>query len=103
MVIGLCSLPASLIVGLLWESFGMFAPLYFPPLPDPDPFLASSFRHKTIELLLNLTNLLIKNYNLHQGEKPKKTKYETRSKEMVETCTIRKILAFLDTYLSPVR
>jgi hypothetical protein len=30
MVIGLCSLLASLIVGLLWESFGMFAPLYFP-------------------------------------------------------------------------
>jgi hypothetical protein len=44
----------------------------FPLLPDPDLFLTSSFRHKTIELLLNLTNLLIKNYNLHQGEKPKK-------------------------------
>ena len=80
----------------------MFAHLYFPPLPDPDPFLASSFRHKTIELLLNLTNLLVKNYNLHGG-KAKRTKHETRSKEMVETCTIRKILAFLDKNLGPVR
>ena len=29
MVIGLCALPASLIAGLLWESFGSNAPFYF--------------------------------------------------------------------------
>jgi len=28
MVIGLCSLPASFIAGLLWDSFGLFAPFY---------------------------------------------------------------------------
>jgi MFS family permease len=29
MIIGLCALPASLIAGLLWESFGTRAPFYF--------------------------------------------------------------------------
>lgn len=29
MIIGLCALPASFIAGVLWESFGMFAPFYF--------------------------------------------------------------------------
>lgn len=29
MVTGLCALPASLTAGLLWESFGIFAPFYF--------------------------------------------------------------------------
>ena len=28
MVVGVCALPASLIAGLLWESFGRFAPYY---------------------------------------------------------------------------
>jgi MFS family permease len=28
MIIGLCALPASFIAGLLWESFGAFAPFY---------------------------------------------------------------------------
>lgn len=28
MIIGLCALPASLIAGILWESFGSFAPFY---------------------------------------------------------------------------
>jgi hypothetical protein len=40
MVIGLCSLPASLIIGLLWESFGMFASFYFPLCLTP---ISSSF------------------------------------------------------------
>jgi len=29
MVTGLCALPASLIAGMLWESFGIFVPFYF--------------------------------------------------------------------------
>ena len=29
MTVGLCALPASLIAGLLWFNFGMFAPFYF--------------------------------------------------------------------------
>jgi MFS family permease len=29
MIIGLCALPASFIAGLLWVSFGEFAPFYF--------------------------------------------------------------------------
>ena len=29
MIVGVCALPASLIAGLLWESFGRFAPYYF--------------------------------------------------------------------------
>jgi hypothetical protein len=28
MVVGFCALPASFIAGLLWESFGRFAPYY---------------------------------------------------------------------------
>jgi len=98
----------------------------FPPLPDPDPFLASSFRHKTIELLLNLTNHLIKKYNLHRGKSKKLNmkqevkkgwkhaqKESERAKhnfEMHDTEhfipkneLIRIILAFLDKYLGPVR
>jgi hypothetical protein len=81
----------------------MLAPLYFPLCLTSIPSSLLLFVIKQLSFCSTVTNLLIKNYNLHQGEKPKKTKYETRSKEMVETCTIRKILAFLDTYLSPVR
>jgi len=29
MVVGLCALPSSVLAGLLWDSAGMFAPLYF--------------------------------------------------------------------------
>jgi MFS family permease len=29
MIVGLCALPASIIAGLLWVNFGMFAPFYF--------------------------------------------------------------------------
>ena len=29
MIVGLCALPASVIAGLLWVNFGMFAPFYF--------------------------------------------------------------------------
>jgi MFS family permease len=29
MIVGLCALPASVIAGFLWVSFGMFAPFYF--------------------------------------------------------------------------
>jgi len=29
MIVGLCALPASVIAGLLWTSFGKFAPFYF--------------------------------------------------------------------------
>jgi len=78
-------------------------------------------------LLLNLTNLLIKNYNFYQGEKPKKLNMKQEVKkwwkhaqkvseraehsfEMYDTDhfipkneLIRKILAFLDKYLGPVR
>jgi len=53
------------------------------------PFLASSIRHETIKLLLNLTNLLIKNYNLYYHFIPKNE-------------LIRKILAFFDKDLGPV-
>jgi MFS family permease len=29
MIVGLCALPASVVAGLLWVNFGMFAPFYF--------------------------------------------------------------------------
>jgi hypothetical protein len=56
----------------------------FPTLPDPDLFLTFSIRHKTIEILLNLTNLLVKNYNLHGGKSQKKQNMKQEVKKWLK-------------------